>query len=142
MLALEEAIKYSPAEIVIFGALGHRLDHTLANLSLLLKGNEVGIPTRIIDEWCEILLVKGEYKLKGEVGQTVSILPFPGSASGITLQGFEYTLENAEMTPAKPYGICNRLISEEGKIIVKSGTLLVIRFHTPDRFPGGENRES
>ncbi|MCX7817352.1 MAG: thiamine diphosphokinase [Syntrophales bacterium] len=141
MLALEEAIKLTPHEIVIFGATGYRIDHTLANLSLLLKGNKAGITVRIIDEWCEIFLVDDKYTLKGQVGQTVSILPFPGRATGITLQGFEYPLKNAKMYPLKPYGISNRLIREKATIKVEKGKLLVIRFHRPGRFPGGENSE-
>ena len=77
-LALREAFAMAPAEVWIWGALGHRIDHILANISLLVQGNERGIEVKLIDEWCEVFLITGRTVLDGEAGQTVSLLPFAG----------------------------------------------------------------
>ncbi len=135
-LALREAFGMDPAEVWIWGALGHRLDHTLANLCLLVQGAKRGITVKLIDAWCEVFLINRRTVLEGEVGQTVSLLPFAGDAAGVTLTGFEYHLTKAVMEIGRPYGISNRLAEREGIIEVDSGCLLAVRYFRPGVFPG------
>ena len=135
-LALREAFALSPGEVWIWGALGHRVDHTLANCALLAQGAERGIEVKLIDSWCEVLLIRGRKTLSGQVGQTVSLLPFLGEASGITLTGFEYPLAKAVMGIGHPYGISNCLTAPEGIIEVEAGCLLAVRYFRPGIFPG------
>jgi thiamine pyrophosphokinase len=142
-LALDEAFRLKPEEVWIWGALGRRVDHALANISLLLRGKDQGIEVRLIDEWCEMFLIHGRKVIEGEPGQTVSVLPFAGTASGITMTGFEYPLTNAVMALGRPYGISNRLIAESGIIEVNSGMLLAVTYFRPGIFPGetGEGKD-
>jgi len=139
-LALLEAFGMAPTEVLIWGALGGRIDHTLANLSLLARGIERGIEVRLIDEWCELFLVTRRTVIDGREGQTVSVFPFTGDVSGVTLTGFEYPLTKAAMAVGHPYGISNILAARKGGIEVESGRLLVARYFRPGRFPGGEGR--
>jgi thiamine pyrophosphokinase len=139
-LALREAFGMAPDEVWIWGALGGRIDHALANLSLLVQGIQRGVDIRLIDEWCELFLVTRNTVLEGEEGQTVSFLPFMGEASGVTLTGFEYPLTNAVMAIGRPYGISNVLAARQGVIEVDSGCLLAVRYFLPGRFPGEERR--
>ena len=139
-LALREAFGMAPKEVWIWGALGGRIDHTLANLSLLVQGIERGVEVRLIDEWCEVFLVTRQTILEGKEGQTVSLLPFMGEVSGVTLTGFEYPLTDAVMAVGRPYGISNVLAARQGVIAVDSGCLLAVRYFRPGRFPGEERR--
>jgi len=127
-LALDYAVRMAPDEIYIFGACGTRIDHTLANLSLLVSGLQNNIPIKLIDEWCEVFIVTGKYIIEGNAGQTVSLLPFSDRVTGITLHGFEYPLENGVMEAGNPYGVSNRLNSTTGIITIGSGRLLVISY--------------
>ncbi len=136
-LALEYAMGSLPDEIRIFGALGGRIDHTLANISLLAHAAERDIPTKLVDEWCEVFVVTHRAALKGIAGQTVSLLPPSSQVCGIEIRGFEYPLTGATMKHGTPYGISNRLTAGEGTISLESGRLLVIRYHRPGVFPGG-----
>ncbi len=135
-LALHEAFRMEPTEIWIWGALGYRVDHTLANISLLIQGREKGIEVKLIDEWCELFLIERRAVLDGEAGQTVSLFPFAGPVAGVTLTGFEFPLKEAVMEAGRPYGVSNRLTSDRGIIDVKSGRLLAIRYFRPGIFPG------
>jgi len=139
-LALREAFAMEPEEIRIWGALGHRVDHTLANLSLLLQGTGRGIPVRLIDAWCEVFLIGRKSVIEGEAGQTVSLIPFAGDADGVTLTGFEYPLTNARMEIGRPYGISNRLAESRGIVEVEKGFLLAVRYFQPGVFPGEAKR--
>jgi len=135
-LALREAFAMEPAEVWIWGALGRRVDHALANISLLVQGKQKGIEVKLIDEWCEVFLIDRRTVLEGEAGQTVSLFPYGGPATGVTLTGFEYSLTNAVMEIGRPYGVSNRLTAGRGIIEVDSGRLLAVRYFRPGVFPG------
>jgi thiamine pyrophosphokinase len=135
-LALHEAFRMEPAEVWIWGALGHRVDHVLANISLLVQGKQKGIEVKLIDEWCEVFLIDRRTVLEGEAGQTVSLLPFAGPAYGVTLTGFEYPLTKAVMEIGRPCGVSNRLLAKQGIVELDSGCLLAVRYFRPGVFPG------
>jgi thiamine pyrophosphokinase len=139
-LALQEAFALEPSEVWIWGALGHRIDHSLANIALMAQGIGRGIKVKLMDEWCEVFLITGHTVLEGEIGQTVSLLPFGGKATGITLAGFEYPLTDAVMKIEAPYGISNRLKEKKGTIHVETGYLLAVRYFQPGVFPGEERK--
>lgn len=139
-LALREAFGMAPQEIWIWGALGGRIDHALANLSLLAQGIDQGVEVRLIDSWCELFLVTGRMVIEGQAGQTVSLLPFTGEVTGVTLSGFEYPLTKAVMTVGHPYGISNVLRTGQGVIEVETGCLLAVRYFRPGHFPGEGDR--
>jgi thiamine pyrophosphokinase len=134
-LALEYAFSLAPDAIDIYAATGGRLDHTLANISLLVSGVEKGIPVRLIAEWGDVFLIWNRFVLDGEAGQTVSFFPLTASAEGVVLEGFEYPMTRGVMKLGYPIGISNRLVSRQGLITVESGYLLGIRFYKPGIFP-------
>ena len=135
-LALREAFRMEPAEVWIWGALGHRVDHALANISLLVQGKERGIDVKLIDGWCEVFLIDRRTVIAGEAGQTVSLFPFAGPAAGVTLTGFEFPLTKAVMEIGRPCGVSNRMTAGKGIIELDSGCLLVVRYFRPGVFPG------
>jgi thiamine pyrophosphokinase len=139
-LALGEAFKMAPAEVWIWGAMGFRIDHTLANLSLLVQGAERGVAVKLIDEWCEVFLVTRRTVLDGQEGQTISLLPFAGEAAGVTLTGFEYPLTKAVLAVGHPRGTSNRLVRRQGIIEIETGCLLAVRYFRPGEFPGEVKR--
>jgi thiamine pyrophosphokinase len=136
-LALEMAFMMAPDEIRVYGALEARIDHTLANLSLLLAAADKGIETRLLNEWCELFLIRHRAVIEGAIGQTVSLFAFGADATGVTLAGFEYSLKDAMISPARPIGVSNRLTSAQGVVSVTSGDLLAVRYFKADHFPGG-----
>ena len=138
-LALEYALRAVPDEIRIYGALGGRIDHTLANISLLVTAAKRDVAVKLVDEWCEVFVVARQAVIEGTPGQTISLLPLSSAVSGIELQGFEYPLSGGTMEIGNPYGISNRLQADRGVIALESGYLLVVKYHQAESFPGGES---
>ena len=134
-LALEYACQSLPQEVRVYGALGGRLDHTLANISLLAAAWKRGVRALLVDEWCEVFIVTGRAAIEGKAGQTVSLFPFDGAARGIDLDGFAYPLAGGQMEAGEPYGISNRLQMHRATISLASGCLLVVKYHERDSFP-------
>lgn len=135
-LALEYALAMNPGRITVIGAGGGRIDHALANVSLLVLGAEKKIDVTLLDEWCEVFLVADQRVIDGEPGQTVSFLPLSSQVSGIILNGFEYPLTDGAMELGRPYGISNILATEKGSVSVKDGYLLGVHYFKAGVFPG------
>ena len=77
-LALLHALDVGCREILVLGALGGRWDQTFANL-LLPAYNRLGEAE--ISFWhagTQIYLVRGLRKIRGQVGQTLSLIPIGG----------------------------------------------------------------
>jgi thiamine pyrophosphokinase len=131
-LALQYAISREPDEIIILGALGKRWDQTLANL-LLPAGEQFSQAIiRLIDGRQEINLIRPEQDLhiNGQIGDTVSLIPLYGDASGITTEGLEYPLVNGDLLFGSTKGISNVLVDNSAKVAVTKGILVCVVIHT------------
>jgi thiamine pyrophosphokinase len=131
-LALQYAVRQNPEEIIILGALGKRWDQTLANL-LLPAGEQYAATTiRLIDGIQEINLIRPEKELviNGEIGDTVSLIPLWGDASGITTEGLEYALVNDRLEFGSTKGISNVLVEKRAKVSISNGILVCVVIHS------------
>ncbi|MFQ5794404.1 MAG: thiamine diphosphokinase [Candidatus Bipolaricaulia bacterium] len=126
-IAIEQLLQRNLSEVVLFGAIGDRFDHTLANIDLLKLPLERGLPARIVNLRNEIRLVDRFTRISGEIGDLVSLLPFTDRVVGITLTGFKYPLEESELERGNTLGISNELVRRTATIDVKQGVLLVVR---------------
>lgn len=126
-MAFNFALNKQPKEILLFGVLGTRFDHSIANIQLLYSGLKAGIDCKIVDEWNEIQLVNSQLAIYKNRFKNVSLLPLTFEVSGITLEGFVYPLSDATIRIGESIGISNILKGEIGKITVKSGILQVIK---------------
>ncbi len=125
-LALLYAVEQGAEEITILGALGGRLDHTLANVFLLALPELRGAHVRVVDGRQEMILIREQGTVQGEVGDTVSLLPINGDAEGITTRGLEYALDNDTLVFGRTRGVSNVLIAPTAHISVRKGTLLCV----------------
>ena len=135
-LALNYALGLHPKSIDVWGALGGRIDHALANIHLLIKAKEAGIPTRLIDEYSEVRIAGDRTLLVDAVGCTVSLIALTSVVEGITLSGFEYPLTDESLTMAESRGISNVVTGSPASIRVGNGNLLVVRYWRKEIFPG------
>lgn len=128
-LAINTAIKNGSTDIDILCATGNRFDHTLGNLHNLLLCLNSGVSARLIDRQNNISLIKdGETVIKASelTGKYVSLIPFAGAVTGVTLQGFKYPLSDYTLEPGLSIGISNELMGPEGSIIIGNGILILV----------------
>ncbi|MCH5187329.1 MAG: thiamine diphosphokinase [Oscillospiraceae bacterium] len=123
-MAALEAEKRGYKELLFLGATGTRLDHVMANLALLEVLRRRGTRAAIKDGHNLIFAAGNRETVAGKAGTTVSLLPiYP--VKGITLRGFKYPLNNAEIELVDPIWISNELLGGEAEISFESGALLV-----------------
>jgi thiamine pyrophosphokinase len=134
-LALDYALGLKPEAIFIWGALGGRIDHALANVFLLCKGQEKGIKTYLVDEYSEAFVLDNGAAFINETGETVSLIALSPEVTGINLTGFLYPLKEETLIMGESRGISNVITDVHAGISVRHGKLLVIRYWQKDIFP-------
>jgi len=113
-------------EILIIGALGGRIDQTLANIWLLAQRSRPGFSITFNDGCERINLILDQFTIIGEIGDQVSLIPFGSAVKGISTKGLEYPLCDETLYPDRTRGLSNVLRNEKASIVIKSGRLLCI----------------
>ena len=75
-LVIDKAMEYNPCEIVVFGGLGGRIDHTLGNIQLLYRMTQKGIKGVFVSENEIVYMTDKMLEIKGNIGDTVSVIPY------------------------------------------------------------------
>jgi len=131
-LAVQYALARSGNPVIIMGGIGPRLDHTLANVSLLAayagKANLV-----LINEFTQLRVGGGSMVVDGRPGDQISLLPLTEEVSGITTAGLKWSLQNAVFRLGNPYGVSNELVGKEARITWERGLLMVIKARDTSR---------
>ncbi len=131
-LALLYAVQQGMDEIAVLGALGGRLDMALANVLLLAHPRLAGAHIELWSDSQTAWLIRppgGE--VRGQPGDTLSLIPLGGEAGGITTQGLEYPLKDGTLVFGPARGVSNVLTGGLAHVELKQGLLLAV--HTPGR---------
>ena len=137
-LALDYAVALSPEELHLFGALGGRLDHMLANLNLLERYD---VPITIHHGRETLHAVSGKLVLEdARVGDRVSLIPLSSKVTGVRTQGLRWRLDGGTLRRASSRGISNEVTSLPCMVSMKGGRLLVIHAAKGTRPPSDEER--
>jgi len=113
-------------EILVIGALGGRIDQTLANIWLLAERSRPDFSITFYDGCERVDLIFDQLTIIGEKGDLVSLIPFGSAVMGITTEGLAYPLQNETLFPEKTRGLSNVLLGEQAKIFIRSGRLLCV----------------
>jgi len=124
--AVNHAIKAGASEIVMLGATGRRLDHTFANLSMLVRAVGAGVQCRIIDNDNEMWAATGEHCFSGRTGQTVSILPLTGELV-VTSKNLEYPLDKLSLRTDSSRGVSNVIKKNPVHLFIHGGFALIVK---------------
>ena len=126
--AIDLALKLKSTEITILGAIGTRLDHTMANIHILKQALDKNIKAKIVNEKNEIELINKEIIIKKDDNyKYVSIIPLTTNVTGITIEGMKYIINDYTLSIGDSLGVSNEQIDIEAKISIKTGILVVIK---------------
>lgn len=130
-LALLAALAAGASRVTLIGALGGRLDHSLANLAILAQSQLATCVVTIWDGATEVrMLWPGRAnQLRGAVGDAVSLIPFGGDVANIVTSGLRYPLHDETLYLNRSRGISNELLTAEATISFTAGLLLAVLRH-------------
>lgn len=134
---LQAALQWVPEEIIALGFTGGRSDHHLAALfdmaaiaeeSGMMEGGIALKAFRSIGPEAEYHLLAGRMRRwvgNLKKGRTVSIFSLAAETQGVSLEGFRYSLREAEMTPSS-YGLSNVTQATKQEVRIRKGQLLIV----------------
>ena len=124
-LSYLEGVKRGYTSFAIYGGVGGRLDHTFANISLLLYAKRRCHSMILVDDKMSVSVIKNEsITLDGVAGRGFSLLAFAGEARGVCIEGAKYCVSDATLTPEFPLGVSNSLTDKVCRITVADGELI------------------
>ena len=123
--AFEYLIKRGFPAVNVVWATGRRADHTITNITNIVRFREQ-LKIVIIDDYSKIFLLPKIYEKWYPKGTPISLIPV-GTASEITTQNLKYTLDNESLTIGYRTGSSNE-VAEDGmvKITYQEGDLLMM----------------
>ena len=129
LYAVRQGLSRGYRDFLLLGAMGGRLDHTLANLGVLRFLSKQGCRGCMADADCQVQVVsQGEITLeRDERFAYLSIFALDGDALGVTLQGVRYPLSDARLTGDYPIGCSNEIIDSVARVAVRQGAVVVLR---------------
>lgn len=126
-LALRHAAESQAEEILLFGALGGRLDQLLANVLLLNAPFLREKTVKIIEEnqmaW---VLRAGTEEIHGKEGDLVSLIPLGGDVQIGRTTGLAWSIKDEALVQGMSRGISNRLTADRATVEIDEGTLLCV----------------
>lgn len=127
-LALEEGIKLGYTNFHIYGALGgDRFSHSLSNIQTLCTMKSKNISATIIGMHEQLYLLENEsITLTPPIKSSFSVFSLSDTATGVSIEGAKYYLDDATLTNTHPIGLSNESVENTITISVKTGYLLVI----------------
>ncbi len=137
-LTLHAAMARNVTHITLLGAVGGRLDMTLANVQLLALPGLSGVQVELWhgNQTASLIRPPGG-PIEGDTGDGISLIPLGSDLRGITTQDLQYPLkdENLSLGPAR--GVSNVVSGSEPRVEFGAGNLLIV--HTPGSLNDGEN---
>lgn len=127
-LAVDYCLENKFEEIIIFGILGDRIDHFIANIFLITKiqSEKRSIKIKIIEDKKETYVLNEKIAISGQVDDELSIIPISSKLEGVVTNGLEYKLDNETLSLGSTRGISNVFNRSLITIKVKKGVALVI----------------
>ena len=115
-------------QIWMLGAMGSRMDHTLANIQLLDYIRRAGMEGVIVDPNNRIRLIEGKTELlKSELyGDFLSLIPLSQRLSGVTMKGFKYETDRLEVVLGQTRCVSNEVTADRCSIEIEDGLAFLI----------------
>ncbi len=133
---LQKALRLSQehskdAQIIVFGALGGRLDHQFGNI-LSLEQFDGHSRIALRDKTTHLRLLSQPFSFEGQIGDYVGVIPLR-ETKNLRYEGLEYAAEDL----GPPYnlgwlGTSNVMSADEGRVDFDSGIVLFIHTSVPD----------
>lgn len=128
LAAIKLGLRRGYKTFVLYGGVGGRLDHTVANFAALRYLNNFDAHGYLIDDKTVATVITEEKLVLPKTAKgTVSVFALGGEATGVNLTSLAYPLVDATLTPDFPLGVSNETTDAKtaGAVSVKHGSLLV-----------------
>ena len=131
-LALDAVAADGPAEVLLIGGHGGRLDHLLANVALLAAPEYETLRITALLGQAVVTVIRDRATLPGRPGELLSLLAMHGAAHGVTTGGLRFPLEHATLPVGSSLGVSNEFTGSHATVVVTDGVLVAVQPGEPD----------
>lgn len=124
--AVKEGFLRGYTQFRIYGGMGGRIDHTIANIQTLAYIVSRGGYGILCGDKRMALVPAGMVFEKAAGSGYVSVFAYSERAEHVTIKGLKYVVEDITLTNDFPLGVSNEFIGEKAYICCESGMLLVV----------------
>jgi len=125
--AVEVAVERGATEITIIGGLSGRLDHTLANLSLLEDLQARGVYASACDGRQRVRFVNSSSILVGRgIYKYLSVVAADEKVKGLEIDGTKYKLKNGTLKRRFQFAVSNEIDGNCALVSAKKGAFYLI----------------
>jgi thiamine pyrophosphokinase len=131
MLAVKLGLEKGYSEFAIYGGLGGRLDHTLANIQALSYLSKKGAIGTLFSDTFAISVVSdgtisfGKEHPANTLGNICSVFSLSDVSVNVSIQGFKYQTEDTTLSNSFPIGVSNEFTGKKAYVHVQKGTVAV-----------------
>lgn len=127
-LCLDYAIENCSDTIIITGGTGFRLDHTLANMMMMVEYHKRQINIIMEDDYNKIFVISGDNRIETtqNIGSNISVIPVGNSIDNVELKGLEYFSDNLKLPFGSSLGVSNVIVDSIIEINVNIGVAFAI----------------
>ncbi|MFI5358891.1 MAG: thiamine diphosphokinase [Halanaerobiales bacterium] len=125
-LAINYCLSKGYRELLLIGSMGGRLDQQLANIFLLEYAYRQGLNLVIKEPGLELGIIKNEKIFNNCKDKYFSLIPISEEVRGVTLEGFQYNLQDAVLYRYMTRGISNKFVDNSARASVEKGIALYL----------------
>lgn len=127
MLAIKYGLDKGYSEFRVYGGLGGRLDHTIANIQSLTYIAKQGKRGWLIDNMTSVTVIYSDMIDFDETHKgTISVFALDTEVKGVTITGLKYSLADYSVTNHFPIGVSNEFIGTKSRISADEGSLMIV----------------
>lgn len=128
MLAVRHGLSHGFQQFYLYGAFdGSRLDHTIANFQTLAFLRSQGAHGWLIGKQYLATVIQNErVTFPASCEGILSVFCMGSDATGISLRGLKYGLEDGTLSSTYPLGVSNHFTGKQAEVTVKNGMLLLL----------------
>lgn len=124
--AVEIGIEKGYDDFVIFGALGGRIDHSLANIQLIASLSKRGMKAVLKNGETFITAVTdGIINFDSSYKGYISVFAHSDICENVCIRGLKYNLEKSVLKNDFALGISNEFVGTESSVSVEQGTMII-----------------
>ena len=125
--AINIAIKKGYKKIIIYGGLGGRISHTIANIKIMEEFKKKGIDIELKNKNQKLFVIDKNFEEKKQIENTyISIFALTEKIENLNLINLKYELKNFTLKNHMHIGISNEPVGKEFKIEFDKGMILVV----------------
>ncbi len=142
MLCIKTALNMGYKYFEIYGCIGGRLDHTIANIqtaSFITENNGVSVFFDNENKTALTVIKNNSISFSSDCKGNISVFSVCDKSVGINENGLLYELSDAVLTADFPLGVSNEFIGKSSSISVENGKLCIIWDNKTGSFNFGGN---